>query len=82
MIGSNMFPSWELYALMLHSAAPDITKVVIERLLFNAKSAIFQLYHGENKLISNEMMVRSTEKTTDLAIFQPVCILNLLALII
>jgi len=32
---------------------------VSERLLFNANSAIFQLYHGENKLICNEMMMRS-----------------------
>ena len=30
-----------------------------EWLLFNATSAIFQLYHGENKLIFNEMMMRS-----------------------
>ena len=30
-----------------------------ELLLFNVKSAIFQLYHGENKLIFNEMMMRS-----------------------
>jgi len=28
-----------------------------EWLLFNDKSAIFQLYHGENKLIFNEMMM-------------------------
>jgi len=29
-------------------------------LLFNASSAIFQLYHGENNLIFNEMiMLRS-----------------------
>jgi len=27
--------------------------------LFNANSAICQLYHGENKLIINEMMMRS-----------------------
>jgi hypothetical protein len=27
---------------------------VSERLLFNANSAIFQLYHGENTLIFNE----------------------------
>jgi len=27
--------------------------------LFNDKAAIFQLYHGENKLILNEMMKRS-----------------------
>ena len=32
---------------------------VSEWLLFNANSAIFQLYHGENKLIFNEMMMRS-----------------------
>ena len=30
-----------------------------EWLLFYANSAIFQLYHGENKLIFNEMMMRS-----------------------
>jgi hypothetical protein len=28
-------------------------------LLLNVNSAIFQLYHGENKLIFNEMMMRS-----------------------
>ena len=33
--------------------------IVSEWLLFNAKSAIFQLYHGENKLIFNEIMMRS-----------------------
>jgi hypothetical protein len=27
--------------------------------LFNANSAIFQLYHDENMLIVNEMMTRS-----------------------
>jgi hypothetical protein len=32
---------------------------VSEWLLFNANSAIFQLYHGENKLIFNEMMTES-----------------------
>jgi hypothetical protein len=31
-----------------------------EWLLFNANSAIVQLYHGENNLIFNEMMMRST----------------------
>jgi len=36
-------------------------KQVSEWLLFNANSAIFQLYHDENKLIFNEMMMmRST----------------------
>ena len=32
---------------------------VNELLLFNANSAIFQLDHGENKLIFNEMIMRS-----------------------
>ena len=32
---------------------------VSEWLLFNTNSAIFQRYHGENKLIFNEMMMRS-----------------------
>jgi hypothetical protein len=27
---------------------------------FNSNSAMFQLYHGENKIIFNEMMMRST----------------------
>jgi hypothetical protein len=31
-----------------------------EWLLFNTNSAIFQLYHGEDKLIFNEMKMRST----------------------
>ena len=33
--------------------------LVSEWLFFNANSAIFQLYNGENKLIVNEMMMRS-----------------------
>ena len=33
---------------------------VSEWLLFNANSAILQLYHDENKLIFNEMMMKST----------------------
>ena len=33
---------------------------VSEWLLFNANSANFQLYHGENKLLFNEMRIRPT----------------------
>ena len=33
--------------------------IVSEWLLFNTNTAIFQLYHGENKLIINETMMRS-----------------------
>ena len=36
-----------------------VSEWVSEWLLFNANAAIFQLYHGENKLIFNEMMMRS-----------------------
>jgi hypothetical protein len=36
------------------------TNIMSEILLFNANSAIVQLYHGENKLICNEMMMRSS----------------------
>ena len=32
-----------------------------ELLLLNTHSAILQLYHGENKLIFNEMMMRSSD---------------------
>ena len=32
---------------------------VSEWLLFNANSAIFQLYHGKKLLIFNEMMMKS-----------------------
>ena len=32
---------------------------VIEWLLFNANSAIFQIYHGEDELVCNDMMMRS-----------------------
>ena len=37
-----------------------ISERVSEWLLLSANSAIVQLYHGENKLIFNDMMVRST----------------------
>jgi hypothetical protein len=33
--------------------------LILKSELFNANSAIFQLYHGESKLIFNEMMMRS-----------------------
>ena len=36
-----------------------LNQSVIDWLLVNANSAMFQLYHGENKLIFNEMMMRS-----------------------
>jgi hypothetical protein len=45
--------------LLIHNLMP-LFIIVSEWLLFNANSAIFQLYHGENKLIFNEMMMRST----------------------
>jgi hypothetical protein len=36
-----------------------LTITVSKWLLFNANSGIFQLHHGENKLIFNEMIMRS-----------------------
>ena len=39
----------------------DQIKIILscEWLFFNANSAIFQLYYGENMLIFNEMMIMS-----------------------
>jgi hypothetical protein len=51
---------WVLFLLLLlKTVIYDMT--TREWLLFSANSAIFQLYHGENKLIFNEMMMRSAE---------------------
>jgi hypothetical protein len=38
----------------------DFNQIGSKILLFNATSAIFQIHHGENKLIFNEMMMIST----------------------
>jgi hypothetical protein len=43
----------------------DLCKVS-EWLLFNGNSSIFQLYHGENKLIFNEVMMRSASFYTNM----------------
>jgi hypothetical protein len=45
-----------------YSANLDDSLGVSVWLLFSANSAIFQLYHGENKLIINEMMMRSANE--------------------
>ena len=45
--------------IILFFQYPLLIAWVSEWLLFNANSAIFQLYDGENKLIINEMMMRS-----------------------
>jgi hypothetical protein len=37
-------------------------EVIVEWLLLNSNSAICQLYYGENKLIFNEMMMRSVDR--------------------
>jgi hypothetical protein len=50
---NNMFYLWQLVLQVVFCGK------VSEWLLFNANSAIFQLYIGENRLIFNEMMVRS-----------------------
>jgi hypothetical protein len=55
--GENHRP-WTLnwYTLSLAVASREKKK---QWLLFMANSAILQLYHGENKLIFNEMMIMS-----------------------
>jgi hypothetical protein len=45
--------------IILFFQYPFLIDWLSEWLLFNAISAIFQLYYGENKLIINEMMMRS-----------------------
>jgi hypothetical protein len=45
--------------IILFFQYPLLIDWVSEWLLFNANSAIFQLYYGENKLVINEMMMKS-----------------------
>ena len=53
---------WSLTPVAIYNHGLEYFILVItvsEWLLFNANSAIFQLYHGEDKLIFNEMMMMS-----------------------
>jgi hypothetical protein len=45
--------------IILFFQYPLLIDSVSEWLLFIANAAIFQLYYGQNKLIINEMMMRS-----------------------
>ena len=45
---------------------PMTFSLVSEWLLLNNNSVIFQLYHGENKLIFNEMMMQSSLYLTNI----------------
>ena len=47
--------TWNVHDIYLHLRFNWVS----EWLLFSANSAIFQLYHGENELIFNEMMMSS-----------------------
>ena len=47
-----------IMAVLFFSVMPWL-EWVSEWLLFNTNSAMFQLYHGENKLIFNEIMMMS-----------------------
>jgi len=49
-----------LFLLLHYSEIDQYWNVRNWVIVFSAKSAIFQLYHGWNKLIFNEMMMRST----------------------
>jgi hypothetical protein len=58
-----MYPILKSYQLQFYL---DLGRFIVclnfvfsEWLLFNANSAILHLYHGENKLIFNEMMMKS-----------------------
>jgi hypothetical protein len=48
-----------LSGIQTHNVKGDRVDRVSEWLLLNTNSAIFQLYHGENKLIINEIMIKS-----------------------
>ena len=48
-----------MVSVLVYSVVDRVSEWVSEWVLINANSAIFQLYHGENKLIFNEMMMRS-----------------------
>ena len=45
-----------IYIVIIHLKGDNYR---YEWLLFNSNSAIFQLYHGDNKLIFKYMMMRS-----------------------
>jgi hypothetical protein len=54
------FYIWEIHNAEIHTdIESNKSNPLSEWLLFNANSAIFQLYHDENKLIINEMITRS-----------------------
>jgi hypothetical protein len=59
-ISATMLESTTIYTCIWrfrwHHFEHDLEIEVIEWLLFSANSAIFQLYHGENKLIFIEIM--------------------------
>ena len=46
----------------MQDISQGIARRVNECLLFNTNAAIFQVYHGENMLIFNEMMNRKKQK--------------------
>ena len=56
---TKKLPGMYIYEKKIPQSDSSVTYLYSEWLLFNANSAIFQLYHGENKLIFNEMMMSS-----------------------
>ena len=57
-----VFSGWPIHHITKSNSIPDSpsSEWVSEWVLINVNSPFFQLYHGENKLIFNEMMMRST----------------------
>jgi hypothetical protein len=60
-IGCSVALTFEMFSFRLYPFISFISERVSDHewLLFYTNSAIVQLYHGENKLIFNEMMMRS-----------------------
>ena len=52
--------NWYYYKYKSDTSKELFSKAMSEWVLFNTNSAIFQLYHGENKLFFNEMMLMTS----------------------
>ena len=60
-IFQSQFEAWNMFQNRLRKNNHKASNAFMsEWLSFSATSAIFQLYHDENKLIFNDMMTRSS----------------------
>ena len=58
-LNNTTFTAFLSFCLSIWNKKKNCTSLASEWLLFNAISTIFHLYHGEKKLIFNEMTMRS-----------------------